>query len=157
MKVETSAKERYQQLLDFINIDILKLEQQHNYSEEIINIYTNTINNSSFNKHTISWELIHFCLLHPSDSVMKVMCRHKTLYGLPKQCPKKIHKAPCKICYTATITTINKVTAVNTSNFQPGELIHTDFAFYNITSIRVSTSMLTVVCAKTRMLWVLPN
>ena len=28
-KVETSAKERYQQLLDFITIDILKLEQQN--------------------------------------------------------------------------------------------------------------------------------
>ena len=31
-KVETSAKERYQQFLDFIAIGILKLEQNHNYS-----------------------------------------------------------------------------------------------------------------------------
>ena len=32
-----------------------------------------------------------------------------------------------------------------------------DFAFYTVTSIHGFTSMLTVVCAKNRMLWVLPN
>ena len=33
-KVETSAKERDQQLLDFITIDILKIEQQHNSNHQ---------------------------------------------------------------------------------------------------------------------------
>ena len=32
-----------------------------------------------------------------------------------------------------------------------------DFLFYNVTSIRGFTSMLTFVCAKTRMLWVFPT
>ena len=53
-KVETSTKERDQQLLDFITIDILKLEQQHNSSEEIINLSVNPIINSSFKKHPMS-------------------------------------------------------------------------------------------------------
>ena len=66
--------------------------------------------NSSFNKHPMSWDLIHCRLLHPSDSVMKSMCRHQTIYGLPKQCPNKINKATCTICYTAKMTTINKGT-----------------------------------------------
>ena len=53
--------------------------------------------------------------------------------------------------------TIDKGTTVDTSNLQPGELVHIDFAFYKLTSIRGFTSILRVVCAKTRMLWVLPT
>ena len=50
-KVETPTKERDQQLLDLITIDILKLEQQNISSEDIINLSMNKITNSSFNKH----------------------------------------------------------------------------------------------------------
>ena len=53
--------------------------------------------------------------------------------------------------------TFPKVTAVDTIIPQPGELIHIDFALYNVTSIRGFTSMLTVVCKNTIMLWLLPT
>ena len=56
-KVETSAKEKDQQLLELITIDILKLEQQHDFSDYIINLYMNPILNSSLNKHPMSWEI----------------------------------------------------------------------------------------------------
>ena len=49
---------------------------------------------------------------------------------------------------------INKGTTFYTSNIQPGELVHMDFEFYNFTSIRGFISMLTLVWAKTSMLWV---
>ena len=88
----------------------------------------------------------------PFQNFIKAMCLHETVEGLLKNCPRKIHKAPCTICYTERTKTINKGTTVDTSKIQPGELVHTDFAFYNVTSILVFTSMLTVVCAKTRML-----
>ena len=52
------------------------------------------------------------------------------------------------------MTTINKGGGVDTTNIQPVELVYMDFAFYNVNSILVITSMITVVCAKTRMLWV---
>ena len=55
------------------------------------------------------------------------------------------------------MTTFPKGTTVDTGNLQPGELIHMEFDFYNVTSIRGFTSMLTVVCANTRILWVLPT
>ena len=102
-------------------------------------------------------DLIPRRILHPSDSVLKEMCRHQTIYGLPKNCPKQIHKTPRTICYTAKLTTINKFTTVDTSNLQPGELVHVDFEFYNVTSIHSFTPMLTVVCAKTIMLWLFPT
>ena len=44
------------------------------------------------------------------------------------------------------MTTTNKGTTVDTSNIQPGELIHMDFAFYNVTYIYDFTSMLSVFC-----------
>ena len=64
--------------------------------------------NSSFNKHPISWELIRRRLLHPSDIVMKLMYRHQTLDGLPKQRPNKLNKASCTICCILKMTTLPK-------------------------------------------------
>ena len=101
--------------------------------------------NSSFNKHPISWELIRRRLLHPSDIVMKLMYRHQTLDGLPKQRPNKINKALCTICYILKMTTLPKGKTVGTSKLHLGELIHMDFSFYNVTSIRGFTSIITVV------------
>ena len=48
-----------------------------------------------------------------------------------------------------------KATAVDTSNLKPGENIHMDFDFYNVTSIREPTSILTFVFEKSKMIWVL--
>ena len=55
------------------------------------------------------------------------------------------------------MTTTPKGTTVGTINIQPGELIHMDFAFYNVTSIRGFTFMLTVVFVKTKIICVLPT
>ena len=53
-KVETSDKERYQQLFEFVTIDIIKLGQKHPSSKYIINLPMNKIINISFNKHPMS-------------------------------------------------------------------------------------------------------
>ena len=55
------------------------------------------------------------------------------------------------------ITALPKYTIFDASNLQPGELIHIDFSFYNVTSICGFTSRLTVVCENTRMIWVCPT
>ena len=73
LKVERKVKEIYQQLLYFITIGVLKIEQQHTSSQDIINLPTTPIINSYFNKHLMSWELIHRCLLHSYDNVTKEM------------------------------------------------------------------------------------
>ena len=51
------------------------------------------------------------------------------------------------------MTTLPKGATFDTSNLQPGEIIHTDFTFYNVTSIRGFTSILSVICENTIMLW----
>ena len=55
------------------------------------------------------------------------------------------------------MTTINKGGGVDTSNIQPVELVYMDFVFYNVTSIHVFISIITVVCEKNRTLWVFSN
>ena len=52
------------------------------------------------------------------------------------------------------MNTLPKGKTVDAANLQPGELIHIYFDFYNMTSIRGLTSVLTVVYERTRMLWV---
>ena len=53
--------------------------------------------------------------------------------------------------------TLSKGTTVYTSNLQPGEDINIDFFFYKVNSICGFISMLTAVCAKNIMLWILPT
>ena len=100
LKVETTSKEIYQQLLDFITIDVLNIEQQHPSIQYIITLPMTTIIKISLNKHLVSWETINCRLLHPSESVTKPMCRHQTLNSLSKHYPNKLNQSPCTICYT---------------------------------------------------------
>ena len=143
--------------MDFIFIYVINIEQKHPSSQYIITLPMTPIVNSYFNKHPMLWETIYRRLLHPSDSVMKAMCRHQTIDGLIKHCPNKLNKSPCKICYTAKMTTFHKGTTVDTSNLQPGENIHMKFALYNVTYVRGFTSMITFICATTIMLWLFPT
>ena len=138
--------------MEFITIDVINTEQQHPSYQDIIILPMNPIINSSFNKYPVSWELIHRCLLYPPESVMKVMCRNQTLTSLPKHYPNKPKQVSCTICYREKMKTPPKATTFDTNNFQPVELMHKAFAFYNMTSIRVFTSMLTVVCENNRTL-----
>ena len=54
LKVETTVKEIYQQLLEFVTIDVLKIEKQHTSSQYIITLPMTPIIDSSFNKHPMS-------------------------------------------------------------------------------------------------------
>ena len=140
--------------MDFVTIDILNIEQQSLSVQDFITLSMTPIINISFNKYTISWELIYRHIFHPHDSVMKAMLCYQTLTGLPKHYPKKLNQAPCTICYTGNMTNFSKGTTVDTTNLWPGEIIHIYFSFWNVTSIRGFTSMITVVCSNNRMIFI---
>ena len=88
---------------------------------------------------------------------MKSICRHQTFTGLPKHFPKKLNQAPCTIFYTEKMTNFPKVTTSDTNSLQPGKLIHVNLSFYNVTSIFGFTSIFTVFCSKTGILWMFPT
>ena len=127
LKVETTFKEMDQQLLDFITIDILKIEHQHPSCQHIITLHMTPITNTSFNKHLMPQKLIRCHLLHHSNSTMKAMFCNQTLNILPNYCSKKLKNVPCTICYTEKIKLSPKGSTVDTSKLQPGELIHMYF------------------------------
>ena len=51
------------------------------------------------------------------------------------------------------MTTFSKVTTVDTTNLQPGELIHVEFSFFDVTFIHGFTSVITGVCENIIMIW----
>ena len=66
LKVETAVNERYQQLLDFITIDLFMIEQQHFSYKDIITLPITPIINSSFKNtpcHGKSFIAIYLTLL----------------------------------------------------------------------------------------------
>ena len=71
---ETQVLKRSQinrpELLYFITIDIIKVKQQKYPEHDIITLDMDPMINIAFNKHLITWEIIHRFLLHPYDSVM---------------------------------------------------------------------------------------
>ena len=78
--------------MDFITIDVIKVEQQHSSEHYIITLAMTPIVKISLNKHPMSWEHINRRLIHPSDSVIKSMYHHQNLTVLQKQCPKKLNQ-----------------------------------------------------------------
>ena len=74
-----------------------------------------------------------------------------------KTLPKKLNQAPYTIYYTENMKSFLKVKTVDTDKLQPGEFIHVDFPFYNVTYVFRFTSMITIVCEKNRMLGVFPT
>ena len=55
------------------------------------------------------------------------------------------------------MTAFFEVTTVDITNIQTVELIHMVLSFYNVTSIRVLASMITVLCEATIMLCIFPT
>ena len=82
---------------------------------------------------------------------MKAICDHQTLTGLPKQCPKNINEAPCTVCFFLMAIPPNGTT-IYTTNIRPGEILQMDITLYNVTSVQYLTSMITLVCEKTRII-----
>ena len=61
------------------------------------------------------------------------------------------------VCFTKKMIISPKGATVDTTNIWPGELLFVEFSFYNAISVQGFTSMLTVVYAKTKVLWIFPN
>ena len=99
--------------------------------------------------------LLHRRLCHVFHDKFKIMCQNQTINGLPKRFSKRLltNGTSCWICSSAAMTDIPKGIVMNTSILRPGELIHIDFCFINVTSIRGFTCVLMIVDARTRNKW----
>jgi hypothetical protein len=80
------------------------------------------------------------------------MCCEQTLTGLPHVPPPR-YEYDCHVCSLVKLPKFRKGNTASTDNIKPGELLHMDFAFWYITSRRMFTSVLAIIDAKKRMLW----
>ena len=82
------------------------------------------------------------------------MCKKQTLIGLPKVKPKRHHKAcHCTICVLTKGKNRNKGKTIDTSDLEPGNMLHMDIMFFDITSCSGFNSSLNIIDAKFRKLW----
>ena len=96
---------------------------------------------------------------HAKDYLLVLMCKEKTMDGLPAKLYSidQKHKDDCLICAQATLDNLPYGITLNTDNLQLEQLIHMNFYFMNETSIRKFSSVLIEVDAKARKLWKFPT
>ena len=145
-RYDTCPQKHQEQLLDFFHIQLITSNKP--------TTKTTTIN-AMLAKTQLDWIKIHRRLGHPSDSKLAIMCRTKKIPGLPFIFPSKFQrfKELCPICAKGKMKITISGGVIDTSKFLPGQLLHIDFSFYEITSIRGFTCVLIIVDALTRKVW----
>jgi hypothetical protein len=114
------------------------------------------IGNGATSEASLNRLLVHQRLGHSSDKVIDSMCRQQSLLGLPKT-PFSQRSSPCTICLTTKTIHPPKAKFTETNLTRRGQLLHIDFSFWNVCSIRGFTSLLSVIDGKDRMLWNFPT
>lgn len=96
--------------------------------------------------------LVHQRLAHCNHRKLDEMCRNSTLLGLPRK-PFPPCTKHCPVCLMSKFSHPPKGPTASTSHLLPGQLLHIDFGFWDLPSHRGFSSMLLIIDAKTRMLW----
>jgi hypothetical protein len=140
-----------QQILDYHEFYVVKPKTLHKPSKS-----PSAIANSATSESPLSCLLVHQHLGHNCDEVLDIMCCRQSLLGLPKQ-PFPPRKCPCIICITTKTVHPPRTKITSVTLTKRGQLLHIDFSFWNIVSIRGFTSLLLVIDGKDRMIWNFPT
>ena len=167
-RLTTIQKYKDKEIQDYIYIDIMttnigtkeSTEQQLTVNNmPQLSFIPPQLNHSFIKNDNPDWTIIHRRMDHTKDYLIEQMCKEKTMEGLPDRYKPKLqkYKERCPICAQATLDNVPWGITLNTDNLQLGQLIHMDFYFMNITSIRKFTSVLMAIDAKARKLWKFPT
>ena len=117
------------------------------------------VNSTSLTKTTpLDKVLIHRRLMHLHPDTITTMCSKQILRDLPSKTKSHANVlCNCTICFRSKFNHPNRGMTVNTDNLKKGNLLHIDFQFYDIVSIRGFSSILSIIDAKTRKLWCFPG
>ncbi len=88
--------------------------------------------------------LVHQCLCHGCDDSLDAVCQTQSILGLPRK-PFPLRSNPCPIF---TTTTFSHPPHPKETSYKPttrGELLHLDFSFWNVVSLRGFTSLLSII------------
>jgi hypothetical protein len=96
--------------------------------------------------------LIHQRFGHILDDTIDIMCRKQILDGFPLVQPSR-YNYDCPIYSPGKLPQFKKGKTICTKAMAPGECLHMDFTFWDIISRRNFTTVLTIVDAASRMIW----
>ena len=152
--------------IDYITFDIVDTSTQCAVEEyvsavpdikhqENIALIPPTSNHAFTKNEKIDRIIIHRRLAHALDDKIDEMTKLETIKDLPKRQKKESHSPTCRciICWKGSTVNLPKGIALSTENLVPGQLIHMDFCFLEIESIRKFTCSLIIVDAKVRKMW----
>jgi hypothetical protein len=115
-------------------------------------VLTKPIAHFAKNQQPLTRSIVHQRLAHCNPRKLDTMCKQNTLQGLPTT-PFPQPKHECPICLMSKFSHPPKGKTIDTNHIEPGELLHIDFSFWDTQSHRGFTTMLLIIDAKTRMLW----
>ena len=85
------------------------------------------------------------------------MKNQKLMSGIPSNIHRFHDTYKCPICLLTNATKIPRIKHRLKDDYQPGEFFCMDFSFWNTPSIRGFTSILSIICMKTRYSFVFPT
>ena len=134
--------------LDFVSLTIVHFSNAIRNKPTIAQLYTNGLNN----------QLTHQRFDHRSMETIIKMRKDKLLNRIPHNVTKFHNEYACPICILTKATKMkqNKITPSRAVH-QKGELLCMDYSFWNEKSIRGFTSLLSVICMKTRFAFAFPT
>jgi hypothetical protein len=109
--------------------------------------------NVSHSHPLLTRELVHQHLAHSCDATIDKMCTDQSMTGLPKR-PFPKPRCQCPICALATMASPSRGKFFDTFLLRRGQLLHLDFSFWDKISLRGFNSVLSIIDASPRMLWV---
>ena len=134
--------------LDFVSLPIMHFSANMTKQPTIANLYTNGLNN----------QLVHQKFDHRSMDHILQMKKNNMMTGLPSNITKFHDEYSCPICLLTKATKIRRnKTTTSRLQHKKGELLSMDYSFWNTTSIRGFTSLLSVICMTTRFSFTFPT
>ena len=133
--------------LDYLTLPILHLSNTAIHTPILASLFQKGLNE----------QYIHQKFDHRNLDMIIKMQKHKLMNGIPSNINKFHDTYNCPICLLSNSTKMPRTKHRCKDAYKAGEFFCMDFSFWNATSIRGFTSLLSIICMKTRYSFVFPT
>ena len=116
-----------------------------------------TYNDRSIQQGGINEQYIHQKFDHHSLTMINKLKNQKLMTGMPTKIPLFHDTYNCPIYLLSNATKVPRTTYRYKEHYKPGKFVCLDYSFWNVVSIRGSTSILSAICMKIRYIFVFPT
>ena len=155
-RIDSNPHFARQEVLDFVTLDFVR-PKDHILQKLINPIKDNfpkpSINHTFTKNEKLDWYTIHRRLGHVHPTKLKYMSKKGIITDLPPNISVPHDASTCQICAMGKLKQTNRGKTMDTSKYLVGQLVHIDFYFWGIPSIRGFTAALLIVDARSRKQW----